>query len=196
MNVILTILILFVMLSLIIGIHEFGHFIIAKKNGVYVDEFSLGMGPAIIKHKPKNSETTYVIRLFPVGGFVSMAEKEDPDNKEIKLDRVLENKGFFQKFAVLIAGIVMNCILAIVLFFISGLIYGKPINEPIVKSVVEGKAAALAGSVSINIRRTDILCPVRFCRFCQKERMQQRGRWFRLPCTISAGMRRTGISGF
>ena len=145
MNVILTILILFVMLSLIIGIHEFGHFIIAKKNGVYVDEFSLGMGPAIIKHKPKNSETTYVIRLFPVGGFVSMAEKEDPDNKEIKPDRVLENKGFFQKFAVLIAGIVMNCILAIVLFFISGLIYGKLINEPIVKSVVEGKAAALAG---------------------------------------------------
>ena len=145
MNIILTILILFVMLSLIIGIHEFGHFITAKKSGVYVDEFSLGMGPAIIKHKPKNSETTYVIRLFPVGGFVSMAEKEDPDNKEIKPDRVLENKNFFQKFIVLIAGIVMNCILAILLFFISGLIYGKPINDPIVKSVVEGKAAAVAG---------------------------------------------------
>lgn len=145
MNFILTILILFVMLSLIIGIHEFGHFIIAKKNGVYVDEFSLGMGPAIIKYKPKKSETTYAIRLFPIGGFVSMAEKEDPDNKEIKPDRVLENKKFYQKFMVLIAGIVMNCILAIVLFFISGLIYGKPINEPIVKSVVEGKAAAVAG---------------------------------------------------
>ena len=76
MNFIITILILFVMLGLIIAIHEFGHFIAAKKSGVYVDEFSLGMGPQLIRFKPKNSETTYSLRLFPIGGFVSMAEKK------------------------------------------------------------------------------------------------------------------------
>ncbi len=145
MSSIITILILFVMLSLIIGIHEFGHFIAAKKSGVYVDEFSLGMGPKIIKFKPKNSETTYSLRLFPIGGFCSMAEKVDPDSTEIKEDRVLENKSFIQKFIVLIAGIFMNCVLAILLFFISGLIYGRPINEPIVESVIEGKPAFVAG---------------------------------------------------
>ncbi len=145
MNFIITILILFVMLSLIIGVHEFGHFIAAKKSGVYVDEFSLGMGPKIIRFKPKKSETTYSLRLFPIGGFCSMAEKVDPDNKEIQNDRVLENKKFYQRFLVLIAGIVMNCILAILLFFVSGLIYGRPISEPIIESVVEGKPAALAG---------------------------------------------------
>ena len=144
MNVIITIIILFIMLGLIISIHELGHFIAAKKSGVYVDEFSLGMGPLLFKHKPKNSETTYSLRLFPIGGFVSMAEKEDSESK-IKKDRVLENKGFFKVFWVLINGIVFNFLLAIVLFFISGLAYGKPVSQAIINSVVEDGAAYKAG---------------------------------------------------
>ena len=144
MNFIVTILILFVMLGLIISIHEFGHFIAAKKSGVYVDEFSLGMGPLIFKRKPKNSETTYSLRLFPIGGFVSMAERYDPKAK-VKKDRVLENKKFFNVLWVLINGIVFNFILAIVLFFISGLIYGRPVSEPVISSVVEGGSAYNAG---------------------------------------------------
>ena len=144
MNFIITLLILFIMLGLIISIHEFGHFIAAKKSKVHVDEFSIGMGPLIFKHKPKNSETTYSLRLLPIGGFVSMAEKEEKGSK-IKKDRVLENKGFFQVLWVLIDGIVFNFILAIVLFFISGLLYGRPVSEPIVKEAVEGKPAFVAG---------------------------------------------------
>ena len=144
MNFIITILILFVMLGLIISIHEFGHFLAAKITGVYVDEFSIGMGPLIFKHKPKNSETTYSLRLLPIGGFVSMAEKEDKKSK-IKKERVLENKGFFKVLWVLIDGIVFNFVLAIVLFFISGLIYGKPVSEPVISAVSEGSAAYNAG---------------------------------------------------
>ena len=144
MNFIITILILFVMLGLIISIHEFGHFIAAKKCGVYVEEFSLGMGPVLFRHKPKNSETTYELRLLPIGGFVSMAEKEDKKSK-IKKERVLENKSFFQVLWVLIDGIVFNFILAIVLFFISGLAYGKPVQLPIVNSVPEDGAAYSVG---------------------------------------------------
>ena len=144
MNFIITILILFLMLGIIISIHEFGHFIAAKKSGVYVDEFSLGMGPLIFKHKPKNSETTYSLRLLPIGGFVSMAEKEDKKSK-IKKDRVLENKKFLNVLWVLINGIVFNFILAVVLFFISGLLYGKPVSEPVISSVVENGAAYKAG---------------------------------------------------
>ena len=144
MNIIITLLILFVMLGTIITIHEFGHFIAAKKSGVYVDEFSLGMGPLIFRHKPKNSETTYSLRLLPIGGFVSMAEKYDKSLK-VKKDRVLENKGFFRILWVLINGIVFNFILAIVLFFISGLIYGRPISTTKVVDVVEGGRAQMAG---------------------------------------------------
>ena len=144
MNFIITILILFIMLGTIIAIHEFGHFIAAKKSGVYVDEFSLGMGPLIFKHKPKNSETTYSLRLFPIGGFVSMAEKYDKSLK-VKKERVLENKGFFKVLWVLINGIVFNFILAIVLFFISGLIYGRPISTTKIVDVVDGGRAQAAG---------------------------------------------------
>ena len=144
MNFIITILILFIMLGIIISIHEFGHFIAAKKSGVYVDEFSLGMGPLIFKHKPKNSETTYSLRALPIGGYVSMAEKEDKKSK-IKKDRVLENKGFFKIFWVLINGIVFNFILAIVFFFISGLLYGEPYTDTLINSVTEEGAAYKAG---------------------------------------------------
>ncbi len=132
------------MLGTIISIHEFGHFIAAKKSGVYVDEFSLGMGPLIFKHKPKNSETTYSLRLFPIGGFVSMAEKYDKTLK-IKKDRVLENKDFLHRLWVLIDGIVFNFILALVLFFISGLLYGRPISSTKIVDVVENGSAQLAG---------------------------------------------------
>lgn len=145
MSFIITLLILILILGLIIAIHEFGHFIAAKKAGVYVDEFSLGMGPALFKYKPKKSETTYSLRIFPIGGYVAMAEKEDPKNKKIKKDRVLENKSFLRKFIVLINGIFFNCLLAIALFFISGLIYGMPVQEPLIKAVSENSPAYEAG---------------------------------------------------
>ena len=144
MNFIITILLLFIILGIIISIHEFGHFIAAKKSGVYVDEFSLGMGPLLFKHKPKKSETTYSLRLLPIGGYVSMAEKEDKKSK-IKKDRVLENKKFINIFWVLINGVVFNFLLAIVFFFISGLLYGKPVSEPVISSVLENGAAYKAG---------------------------------------------------
>lgn len=145
MNFIITILLLAIILGLIIAIHEFGHFIAAKKSGVYVDEFSLGMGPLLFKFKPKKSETTYSLRLFPIGGYVSMAEKEDKDNKSIKKDRVLENKGFFRVLWVLINGIAFNCFLAIFLFFVSGLLYGRVVNEPIIGEVKENTPAFNVG---------------------------------------------------
>lgn len=145
MNFLITLLILFIILSVIIIVHEFGHFIAAKKGGVYIDEFSMGMGPQLLKYKPKKSETTYSLRAFPIGGFVSMAEKEEPNNKKIKKNQVLENKSFGRKLLVLINGILFNCILAIFLFFISGLFYGRPISQPVIQNVVDGMAAQKAG---------------------------------------------------
>jgi len=159
-NTIITILILCIILGLIISIHEFGHFIAAKKSGVYVDEFSIGMGPKLFNYKPKKSETTYSLRLLPIGGFVSMAEKVDPENKKIKKDQILENKDFLHNFWVFINGIVFNFLLAIVLFFISGLIYGRPISQAIVSSVSDGGAAQAVGIESgdqiIKINGTEI----------------------------------------
>ena len=140
MNFIITLLLLVVILGIIISVHEFGHFIAAKKCGVHVDEFSLGMGPLLCKHKPKNSETTYSLRLFPIGGYVAMAEKYDKEAK-VKKNKVLENKGFFQIFWVLINGIAFNFVLAIILFFIMGLFQGRPVDNTYVYGLEEGYPA-------------------------------------------------------
>lgn len=140
MNFIITLLLLVVILGIIISVHEFGHFIAAKKRGVHVDEFSLGMGPLLYEFKPKKSETTYSLRLLPIGGYVAMAEKYDKESK-VKKNRVLENKSFWEIFWVLINGVTFNFLLAVVLFFIMGLFQGRPVDNTYVYSLTENYPA-------------------------------------------------------
>lgn len=144
----LTLIILIVMLGVLIFVHEFGHFIVAKKTGVYVEEFALGMGPKILKWKRKNDPTLYSIRLFPIGGFCAMAGEvsEEPD-KKLKKDEYMCNKKPYQKFLILIAGVTMNFILAIILFFIQGLIWGSSNQLSYVGLVTENSAIANSGIV-------------------------------------------------
>lgn len=144
MNFIVTLLILILILGIIIAIHEFGHFISAKKAGVYVEEFSLGMGPAIWKSKKDKGGTTYCLRLFPIGGFVAMASEEEEGSK-LKKNQILENKSFLTRLAVLLMGIIFNFILCIVALFINGIIYGSPDNTPVVGEIVDNSAAYVAG---------------------------------------------------
>lgn len=93
----------------IIFIHEFGHFIFAKLFGVKVNEFALGMGPTLFKKKGK--ETTYALRLFPIGGFVSMEGEEEESGDE----RAFCNKKLWQKMIIVCAGAVFNIILGIII---------------------------------------------------------------------------------
>lgn len=144
MNFIITFLVLILILGTIILIHELGHFIAAKKSGVYVEEFAIGMGPKIWSNKKKKNETTCSLRLLPIGGFVAMANEENPEMK-IRKDQVLENKTFIQRFLVLIMGILFNFVLTIVLLFLNGLIYGSPVTTPIVGEVVKESAIYEAG---------------------------------------------------
>lgn len=113
-------------LGITIMIHELGHFICAKKVGVYVYEFSLGMGPKIFSKKRKNDPTEYNIRLFPIGGFVSMAGEDLKSDNKIPSNQQLCNKGWVARFITLIAGIAFNFLLAIFLLFIVGLFNGVP----------------------------------------------------------------------
>lgn len=113
-------------LGVTIMIHELGHFVVAKKAGVYIYEFSLGMGPKIFSKKRKNDPTEYNIRLFPIGGFVSMAGEDLETDQKIPKENQLCNKSWIARFATLIAGIVCNFLLAIILLFIVGLCNGVP----------------------------------------------------------------------
>lgn len=134
----MTLLYFILVLSITIFIHELGHFIFAKKAKVHVYEFSLGMGPKVIGFKRKGDETAYSIRLFPIGGFVSMAGEEVNDDKTVDESKKLYSKSWIQRFLVIVAGVTFNFILALVLLFIIGLFTGSPQNRPIIDSLSEG----------------------------------------------------------
>lgn len=137
------------LLSLIIIIHEAGHFIAAKMFGVYCYEFSFGMGPCIFKKKGK--ETQFSIRALPIGGFVAMAGELDGDEAypdvEVPEGRRLIDKKPWQKIIIMLAGVFNNFVLAFVIISFVTLSQGTYVSSPkaIVNSVVEGSPAEKAG---------------------------------------------------
>lgn len=136
--------VLIFILGIIILVHEFGHFIWAKKFGVYIYEFSIGMGPIIHTHKGRDG-IDYNLRVFPIGGFVSMAGEVYEDDKKIKKERFMCNRPWHQRLIILIAGVVNNFILAIVLLFFIGIIWGAPSTKPVIGTILENSAISKTG---------------------------------------------------
>ena len=96
----------------IIFAHEFGHFITAKKSGVQVNEFALGMGPKLFSFT--KGETTYSLRLFPIGGYCAM-EGEDADSEN---PRAFNNAKVWKRMIIIVAGAFMNFVVGFLLVFI------------------------------------------------------------------------------
>lgn len=138
-------LILFILiLGAIVTVHEFGHFIFAKLSNMYVYEFSIGMGKKLFGKKKKNGETEFCIRMIPLGGFVMIAGEDISDDK-IPADRQMCNKGFLSRFIVLFAGAFNNFLFALLILFISALIYGAVSTKPYIGTIAEGYPAYDAG---------------------------------------------------
>ena len=98
--------------GVLIAVHELGHFMAAKACGVRVNEFSIGMGPAL--WKKQKGETQYSLRLFPVGGFCAMeGEEEDSDDPT-----ALNNQGFWAKLLIFAAGVAMNFIAGLLIILV------------------------------------------------------------------------------
>lgn len=131
-------------LSAIVAVHEFGHFIFAKLSHTYVYEFSIGMGKKIFGKKRKGGETEFCVRAVPLGGYVVIAGEDTLDDK-IPADRQMCNKNFFQRFAVLFAGAFNNFVFAFLILFISALIYGASTTKPYVGDLQEGYPAYTSG---------------------------------------------------
>ncbi|WP_434794455.1 hypothetical protein TPDSL_14600 [Terrisporobacter petrolearius] len=116
----MTIIAALLLFGVIILIHEFGHFIFAKKNGITVHEFSIGMGPKLFG-KEKNG-TMYSIRILPIGGYVSMEGEDEESNKPGSFG----TKSILQRASVIFAGPFFNLVLAVI-FLIPVFIYmGSP----------------------------------------------------------------------
>ncbi|HEX6976806.1 MAG TPA: M50 family metallopeptidase [Patescibacteria group bacterium] len=99
--------------SVLILVHEFGHFIVAKKSGVWVEEFGLGLPPRL--WGKKIGETIYSLNLLPIGGFVKLHGEEEED-VVTNANRSFVGKNKLTKIAITIAGIVMNLLLAVAAF--------------------------------------------------------------------------------
>jgi len=115
-----------VALGVIVLVHELGHLVVAKRNGVYCHEFSIGMGPRLIKLGVDKTGTEYSIRAIPIGGYVMLAGEDDDKSQDINIseDQMLSNKSAWIKIKVLAAGSFMNVLLAIFLMMLVGFFGG------------------------------------------------------------------------
>lgn len=136
-----------IILSILVLVHELGHFFVARKFGVKVEEFGFGYPPRILGKKI--GETIYSLNWLPFGGFVRMLGEDSSEQVEDKKDlgRALFSQKKRVRVAVLMAGVVMNFILGVVLF---GAIYTKlgipeTVNYVVVTGVSENSPAGMAG---------------------------------------------------
>lgn len=132
------ILIAVIIFSVIIIIHELGHFLLAKKNGIVVTEFSLGMGPRLFS--TQKGETRYSIKLFPIGGSCAMLGE---DTGEEELPGTFNAAPVWGRISVVAAGPIFNFVLA---FLLSVIITGFVGYDPAeIMEVEKGSPAAEAG---------------------------------------------------
>ena len=119
------------MFGVLIAVHEFGHFIAAKACGVRVDEFAIGMGPALLKKQ--RGETLYALRLLPIGGYCAMAGEDEAMDDP----RAFTSQAPWKRVIILAAGAAMNFLIGLVLIFIvySG---AEAFSEPVVTEFFDG----------------------------------------------------------
>ena len=122
MNTFFSIIIAILILLVMITVHEFGHYIVGKALKFKINEFSIGMGPAIFKKRKANGEI-FAIRVFPLGGYCAF-EGEDKD--AVAGENVFNSHKPWQRILVLLAGATMNFLLAIIVISVMFASYGRP----------------------------------------------------------------------
>ena len=160
----------------VIAIHEFGHFAVAKLCGVQVNEFSIGMGPTLIKTYHKG--TQYTLRLLPVGGFVALEGEESPESEQAeggsgdddgpdippevlaqRTGKPLNEAAVWQRMLVMVAGAVMNFVLGFVVLLILLTAQSSPLTSKVIYAVEDGALCGQTGLqagdeiVAVNGRR-------------------------------------------
>lgn len=131
-----------VALGILVAVHEWGHFYIARRCGVFVERFSIGFGRALWRKKSR-SGTEYVIAAIPLGGYVRMLDERVDDVPPQLKQQAFNNKPVLQRMAIIAAGPGVNFVFAVVALFLMYLI-GLQTVKPIVKSVAPASIASQA----------------------------------------------------
>src|SRR5262249_40692311 len=140
-------------LGFVIFVHELGHFLVAKWCDVHVETFSIGFGPPLPGCCFRWGETTYMIALFPLGGYVKMvgegaeADESDTDPRSFK------NKTVYQRMAIISAGVTMNVLLAFLCFVFVFRTHGDEQTPGVINLIDAGSRAWEKG-----VKTRDIIC--------------------------------------
>ncbi|WP_432471912.1 RIP metalloprotease RseP [Amphritea sp. HPY] len=154
-----TVLALVVTLGILVTIHEYGHFWVARRCGVKVLRFSVGFGKPLLSWRDK-SGTEYVIALIPLGGYVSMLDEREGDVPDEQLSQAFNRKPVLQRIAVVAAGPLVNLAFAVFVYwamFVVGVEKVVPLIDAVVEQSVAEQAGVLPGGelVSIGGRSTE-----------------------------------------
>jgi regulator of sigma E protease len=149
-----------IMLSVLVVLHELGHFVLARRNGVRVNEFAVGMGPKLLGWTSPRSGTLYSLRALPIGGYCAM-QGEDGKTSEAEQQREFragnadqdnfQAKSPWRRLAIVLAGPASNFVLCYIILLFGALAFGvmgsgtHAIVQPVVGMVVPGSPAAVAG---------------------------------------------------
>ena len=163
MSIFITLIAALIVFSAVIAIHEFGHFAVAKLCGIQVNEFSIGMGPALWKKIYKG--TQYSLRALPVGGYVALEGEESPESQQAEAARdereaetaspippeqrtgiPLNDAPVWQRALVMAAGAFMNFVLGFVVLVILVAAQEGPITSRVIYSI---EGSALCGQTGL-----------------------------------------------
>jgi regulator of sigma E protease len=146
-----------IMLSVLVVLHELGHFVIARRNGVRVNEFALGMGPKLFGWTSPRSGTLYSVRILLIGGYCAM-QGEDNKTSEAEQQREFREAGQYdkdnfqgktawQRLAIVLAGPIANFVLCYLLLLVAAMAFGVAgtDNQPVVGVLVKSSPADVAG---------------------------------------------------
>lgn len=146
-NVISSVFFFVVALGLLIAIHEFGHYWVARKLGVKVLRFSIGFGKPLWKTTRGADNTEYVVAAIPLGGYVRMLDEREGEVAPHELHRAFNRQTVGRRFAIVVAGPLFNFILAIIAYWLVFLL-GVTTIKPVIGTVADGSPAAEAGFVT------------------------------------------------
>jgi regulator of sigma E protease len=144
MQIIISILAYIVAVGILVTIHEFGHFIVARRVGIKVLRFSIGFGKPLWYWRRKGDETEYVISALPLGGYVKMADEREGLVSEKDLPHAYNRQSIPKRMAVAVAGPFFNFVFAILAYWVI-FMSGIPGLKPAVGYVIPGSPAAVAG---------------------------------------------------
>ena len=109
MTILISIISFLVAIAILVGIHEFGHFWVARKLGIKIIRFAIGFGKPIWTYKSKDKDATeYVLAAIPMGGYVKMLDEREGEVKEEEKHRAFNNQPVWKRFLVVLAGPMFN----------------------------------------------------------------------------------------